>query len=159
MLWAAQHEPDSIARFLSESEDGWKRGDRFEFAIHGLDRAVLGSASLLGRIGAGGLEIGYWVHAAHTGQGVATRAAAALTEVALALSAVDCVEIHHDEANLASGVIASRLGFRKLGTFPEVPKAPAETGREVRWRMEEGQFASSPARSLLEGARAVSRSA
>jgi ribosomal-protein-serine acetyltransferase len=157
MLWAAHHELASIAQFLSESEYGWKQGDRFEFGIHGRDRVVLGSASLMSRIGAGGLEIGYWVHTAYTRQGVATRAAAALTEVALALGGVDRVEIHHDKANLASGVIAARLGFRNLGTFSEVPKAPAETGREVRWRMEKREFASSPARRLLEDARAAGR--
>src|SRR5271155_117169 len=80
MHWAAHHEGASVAEFLKESEDAWKRGDRFGFAIRDGHRVLLGSAGLIGRIGPGGLELGYWVHAAHTRRGVATRAVAVLTE-------------------------------------------------------------------------------
>ncbi len=141
MPWAADHQRASVAEFLKESEEAWQRGDRFEFAIRDGRRLVLGSAGLIGRIGPGGLELGYWVHAAHTRQGVATRAAAALTAAAFALGSVDHVEIHHDEANVASAGIPSRLGFRCLGTFPTEVTAPAEVGREVRWRLDKDELA------------------
>jgi RimJ/RimL family protein N-acetyltransferase len=153
MPWAAQHERDSVAQFLSESEAGWERGDRFEYSIRDQQNDVLGSAGLMGRIGPGGLEIGYWIHVAHTRKGIATLAAALLTELALTLSTVDRVEIHHDEANIASAAIPARLGYRNIGTFPAKPKSPGDVGRDVRWRLDTDQFATSPARSLLEDAR------
>jgi len=69
---------------------------------------------------------------------------------------VDHVEIHHDEANTASAAIPARLGFRKIGKFAVLePKAPAEVGRDVRWRLDATQFAASPATSLLNGARSA----
>ncbi len=154
MSWASQRERSSIAGVLTDSAEGWESGERFEYAIRNRRRELCGGVGLVARIGAGGLEIGYWVHAAHVRQGIATLAAAALADAAFRLTAVDHVEIHHDEANLASGAVPVRLGFRKLGVFPEMPKAPAETGREVRWRMEAGEFAGSGAGVLLEGARA-----
>jgi ribosomal-protein-serine acetyltransferase len=156
MAFAAHHGRDSVARFLAASEAGWERGERFEYAIGDRQAAVLGSAGLIGRIGPGGLEIGYWIGARHTGRGTATLAVAALTEVALELSAVDHVEILHEVANSASGGIPARLGFRNLGNVPGPPqKGPAEVGVDVRWRLDAAQFATSPARSLLDGARAT----
>jgi ribosomal-protein-serine acetyltransferase len=72
------------------------------------------------------------------------------TGAAFALGAVDRVEIHHDEANRASGGIPAVLGFRCVGTFPRAPAgAPAETGREVRWRMHASEFQASAAAALL----------
>ncbi len=153
MPWAAQHERGSVALFLAESEAGWERGERFEYGIRDARHAALGSAGLMGRIGPGGLEIGYWIHVEHVRRGIATLAAALLAEMGLALSTVDHVEIHHDQANVASNAIPARLGFRDLGTFPEEPQAPADVGREVRWRLDADQFATSPASSLLGDAR------
>jgi RimJ/RimL family protein N-acetyltransferase len=40
---------------------------------------VIGSSGLMRRIGPGGLDIGYWLHPAWTGKGLATTAVAALT--------------------------------------------------------------------------------
>jgi ribosomal-protein-serine acetyltransferase len=156
MAFAAHHGRDSVARFLADSEAGWERGERFEYAIRSRRAEVLGSAGLMSRIGPGGLEIGYWIDARHTGKGIATLAVAALTETALELSAVDHVEIRHDEANLASGAIPARLGFRNLGNVAGPrQKAPADVGRDVLWRLDAAWLASSPARSLLDSAREV----
>jgi ribosomal-protein-serine acetyltransferase len=155
MSWAADHSRESVKRFLAESHVGWVRGERFEYAIRDLQGHVIGSAALLDRIGPGRLEIGYWVDAAHTRQGVATQAAAALTEAALALSWVTDVEIHHDEANLASRAVARHLGFQLIGTYPQKPTAPAETGREVRWRINMDEFTTSPASQVLKDVRAT----
>jgi ribosomal-protein-serine acetyltransferase len=154
MAWAAGHGRDSVAQFLADSEAGWERGDRFEYAVRNRTDAILGSAGLMARIGPGGLEIGYWIHAQHIRKGIASLVAAALSEMGLCLSSVDHVEIHHDEANIASGAIPARLGFQNLGTFPAERQAPGDVGRDVRWRLNASQFARSQARSLLEGARA-----
>lgn len=151
LAWASDESPGAVAAFLRESGAGWRRGERFEYGIWSEhEPTLLGSAGLMARLGPGGLEIGYWVGAEHTRRRVATRAAAMLTGAAFALPTVDRVEIHHDEANGASGGVPAALGFRRVGTFPRAPAgAPAETGREVRWRMRAQEFAQSPAAALL----------
>jgi ribosomal-protein-serine acetyltransferase len=58
MPWIAQHSRDSVARFLADNETGWRRGERFEYAIRDRDATLLGSAGLMGRIGPGGLPPG-----------------------------------------------------------------------------------------------------
>ncbi len=156
LAFAAEHSRDSVARFLTESDAGWERGERFRYAIRDTGAALAGSAALMARIGPGGLEIGYWVGARHLRRGIATLAAAALTEQGLALAGIDRIEIHHDEANLASAAVPARLGFRRLGAFAAEPKAPADIGRDVRWRLDAGDFPASPARALLADVRARS---
>jgi ribosomal-protein-serine acetyltransferase len=153
MAFAANHRRESVAQFLADSALGWESGERFEYAILYRRAVIVGSTGLVRRIGPGGLEIGYWVDARHTRKGIGTLAAAALSEMALELSTVDRVEIHHNEANIASGAIPARLGFTNLGKFPAKPKAPAEVGSDVYWRLHAAQFATSPARSLLDSVR------
>ncbi len=125
-----------MAQFLSACEEGWASGERFEYAIRGHGRDVLGSAGLKRRIAPGGLEVGYWVHQAHTRHGVATQAVQAPVDAEFELGWVTHLEIRHDEANVASGGIPRALGFRLLGMFPSEPVAPAETGNEARWRLD-----------------------
>jgi RimJ/RimL family protein N-acetyltransferase len=153
MPWAREVDRDARARFLRESEQGWAAGGRFEYAVRDAQAALIGGIGLMSRIGPRGLEIGYWVHAAHTRRGVATLAAAAVTEAALGLAEIDHVEIHHDEANLASGRVPARLGFSRTATFAQKPTAPGEIGVEVRWRLNESDFQASAAAALLESVR------
>jgi RimJ/RimL family protein N-acetyltransferase len=94
---------------------------------------VVGAAGLHRRIGPRAIEIGYWVHVDHTGRGIATRVAAALTEAALALPDVDRVEIHCDRANVRSAAIPRRLGYRLERIEDDDVTAPAETGRSMVW--------------------------
>jgi RimJ/RimL family protein N-acetyltransferase len=153
MPWARELDRDARARFLRESEEGWAAGGRFEYAIRDAQAVLIGGIGLMSRIGPRGLEIGYWVHAAHTRRGVATLAAAGLTQAGLALAEVNHVEIHHDEANVASGRVPARLGFSRMGTFAQKPTAPGEVGVEVRWRLNESDFPASAAAALLESVR------
>lgn len=153
MPWAAHIDRQTQMRFLSESSEGWGRGERFEFAIRDRDRTLAGSVGLIRRIAPGGLEIGYWLADTHTGRGLASLAAAAVADAALSLPDIDHVEIHHDRANTRSRMVAQRLGFRLLGSSAQRPTAPGEAGVEVRWRLDEREFADSAASSMLELAR------
>lgn len=123
------------ADYLRRCADGWADGSQFQYLI--LDQGEpAGSAGLMARIGAGGLEIGYWVHVAHIGRGVATAASAALTEAGLALPGIDRVEIHHDVGNLASGRVPAKLGYTDTGTAPSsFEPAPADCGTVRIWRL------------------------
>ncbi|GAA2145367.1 GNAT family N-acetyltransferase [Kitasatospora kazusensis] len=113
----------------------WDQGTDFMYLI-GLDAvpgSVIGAFGLHGRIGAGALEIGYWVDAAHNGRGIATECARALTEAALALPGIERVEIHCDEANGASAAVPRKLGYRLDRVIDSAITAPSESGRKLIW--------------------------
>ena len=136
MAWADDDAATAQRRraFLDQVERGWEAGTDFTYlAVDPDDRVVLGTFGMHRRIGPGGVEIGYWVHVDHTGRGIATTAAAALTEAALALPDVDRVEIHCDEANVRSAAVPRRLGYRLDRVEVDAVTAPAEIGRSMVW--------------------------
>jgi ribosomal-protein-serine acetyltransferase len=137
MAWIEQ-EPLPVERrraMIEEWGRAWSEGgDVVLGAI--LDGRVAGGCGLHRRIGPHGLEIGYWTHSALLRRGLATRAAAMLTEAALGLPGITHVEIHHDRANRASAGVPSKLGFQWLGEVADDPEAPGDIGIEWRWRMD-----------------------
>ncbi|WP_228974461.1 GNAT family N-acetyltransferase [Streptomyces sp. DH12] len=135
MPWVREHSRARTARFLAERAACWASGEEHTYAVV-LDGALVGAATLL-RHGTPDdtREVGYWLHPAATGRGVATRAARALTEQALRLPGVDHVEIVHAPANTASGAVPFRLGFTEQPRRPEESLAPGETGEVRVWRL------------------------
>jgi ribosomal-protein-serine acetyltransferase len=136
MQWASGYRHDDAVRFTFQSEQDWESRVAYQYAIT-TDDAVIGSCGLMRRIGPGGLEIGYWLHPAYTGRGLATTATAALVGQAFALPDIDRVEIVHDQANTASGGIPRRLGFTEIQrrTRAQGALAPGEVGIQVVWRL------------------------
>jgi ribosomal-protein-serine acetyltransferase len=136
MAWIAE-EPLPLDRrkaMIGEWERDWAGGGDVILGVF-LDGRIAGGCGLHRRIGADGLEIGYWTHAGFLRRGVATRAAHALTDAGLAVPGITRVEIHHDKANQASAGIPRGLGFDWLGEAPREPVAPADTEVEWCWRM------------------------
>src|SRR6478752_2100672 len=136
MPWAADYSRASAEEYLAGSIKGWDEGTEYNYAILTggalagdalAGRVLAGSIGLMTRCGPGGLEIGYWVHRAYTGRGLATAATAALVEEAFGLPGVDWVEIVHDELNVASGQIPRKLGFTEVERRPLDPPPPAGT--------------------------------
>ncbi len=107
---------------------------------------LVGAGGLHRRVGPGGVDVGYWVHPAHTRRGHATAAAAELTELALTTPGIERVEIHNDRANVVSARIPRRLGYELVGEIPHPPAAPAETGVRQLWRMTAARWAELRAR-------------
>ncbi|MBJ7608341.1 MAG: GNAT family N-acetyltransferase [Candidatus Dormibacteraeota bacterium] len=101
---------------------------------------VVGGGGLHRRIGPGGLDIGYWIHAAHLHRGYATRMAAGLISLAFTLADVSFVEVHHDAVNVASEAVPRRLGFVLVGDEVRERQAPAETGVGRVWRMQRDEW-------------------
>ncbi len=136
MPWASGYSHDDAVQFTSQSEQDWESGVAYQYAIT-TDDVIVGSCGLMRRIGPGGLEIGYRLHPAYTGRGLATAAAAALVGQAFALPDIERVEIVHDQANTASGGIPRRLGFTEIErrTQAQGPTAPGEAGIKVVWRL------------------------
>ena len=100
------------------------------------EHVVVGGCGLHARGGPDELMIGYWVHVNWTRRGIATAAARALTDAALALPAVDRVEIHCDVDNAASAGVARAAGYELVAVVPRAPEAPGESGREMVWATE-----------------------
>lgn len=151
MPWAAEGcSPDSSLEFVTRCEREWAERQAYNYAVS-VDGSTVGSCSLMRRIGPGGLEIGYWIHPSWTRQGLATSAAGALLREAFALPGVEVVEIHHDEANKASGGVPRGLGFTEVERRRAIegPCAPGESGVEVVWRA--GRDATGLATGLMEG--------
>jgi RimJ/RimL family protein N-acetyltransferase len=132
--WVVGYSRESEAGFLAAAERGWQDGTAYNYVII-TEGALAGGISLMARIGAGGLEIGYWVRRGYTRRGLATTAAAALVEQAFRLPGVHRVEIVHDELNVASGGVPCKLGFTEVGRRPLDLPPPDGTGIGVVWRL------------------------
>ena len=137
MPWAAAHTRETALDHLTRAEADWETGAAYNYAIT-VDGQRVGGCSLMRRIGPGGMEIGYWIHPARTGCGLVTMAAAALVAAAFELPGVTHVEVHHDEANKASGAVPQRLGFTVVSRQPDPSRsgAPAESGVTVVQRLD-----------------------
>lgn len=85
----------------------------------------VGSAGFHTRLGAGVLEIGYWIAHDQQGHGYVTEAVLALTLIALRLAGAERVEIHHAPENVRSRGVPQRCGYsydgRELTVLPGVP--------------------------------------
>lgn len=145
MPWAVDFSRAAQAEFLAGCERDWDSGVAYNYAIQA-DGVLAGSAGLMARIGPGGLEIGYWVHQAHTRKGLATAASAALVEQAFALPGVDRVQIVHDELNVASEGVPRKLGFTVVERRPLDHKPLDGTGAGVVWELTRAQWRDRPSR-------------
>ncbi|MGW7458325.1 GNAT family N-acetyltransferase [Streptomyces sp. NPDC054797] len=140
MPWVAEHNRAKTADFLARRMDLWASGEAFTYAIV-VDGAIVGACGLFrrGETPDNGREIGYWLHPAATGRGLATRTVRALIEQAFRLPDVDYVEVVHDPANRASGAVPARLGFTEHLRRPAERLAPAGTGEDQIWRLTRSQ--------------------
>lgn len=144
MSWATPDgtTEDALGKFIDNDAAQREAGTDANFGIFpktdgGQGATVLGGCGLHDRLGPGAIEIGYWLHVAATGKGLMTRVADALTDLALAQPDIDRVEIHCDEANLASAAIPRRLGYTLLRVEPSVrPGGPAGSGKHMIWALE-----------------------
>lgn len=117
-----------------QAERGWLDGSLFAWAIREEPGGpIIGGCGLHNRVGAGALEIGYWLDAGHTGRGLITDAVRELTAIALAMPGIARVELHIDEANPASSAVARRLGYRLDEVRDAEPWGAADSGRLQIW--------------------------
>jgi RimJ/RimL family protein N-acetyltransferase len=125
-------------------------GADFSYAIFDpSDEQVLGMAGLHPRVGERGLEIGYWIHVAQAGQGLATEASAALARVAFEVHGMDRVEIHCGPNNLRSAAVPRKLGFALEATLRRRGTTDAGEPRDTMiWTL----FAGEPAPGLSSAA-------
>lgn len=135
MAWVADgYTPADAAEFVAAAQHDWANGSVYSYAIFVQGR-LAGVASLMDRIGPGGLEIGYWLHPAFVGRGAATRTASLLAAEAFRTGS-NRVEIVTDVANVRSLAIPRRLGFVEVARRPpQEPVTPGEDGLDIVWRL------------------------
>lgn len=95
------------------AEKGWNEGTRFEFAIDdvsGLEPSFSGNMGVWPK-GMERWEIGWVVHPAARGKGVATRAAARVLEWVFLEKGAEVVVWRADAVNLGSAAVARKIGF------------------------------------------------
>lgn len=104
---------------------------------------VIGGSGAHPRIGSDGLEIGYWIGTAHTHQGYATEAAAAITRAAFTQPTIQQIQIRCDTNNVASAAIPRRLGYHHIETLVADATTPAGAPRDTMvWQLTRTEFES-----------------
>ncbi len=107
-------------------------------AVYGIFNAsesmVLGGTGIHHRNGDHDREIGYWLRAGYTGQGIITESTAALTSEAFAAWPISQVTIVCDPLNVRSAAVPKRLGFEFTGLFPTTQSIPGR-GEDMIWRV------------------------
>ena len=118
--------------WIGQCRGAFFTGQRFQYGIIRADE-VIGGCSI-DPVDDRTASIGFWVHVEHVRRGVASAVATALTQVALE-AGYEVVRIRHDRANAASGSIAARLGYERIGEEPHSIDAPGQTGTSVVWTL------------------------
>jgi RimJ/RimL family protein N-acetyltransferase len=120
----------SLDERLTRHAAQFAAGEEWVYGLFSDDGSeVLGGCGLYPRIGPNAIEIGYWLAAAQTGRGLATRAAEALTRLAFTDPDIDVVEMRVDRRNIASARVPARLGFR------QTDEDTGEGKEIVAWRL------------------------
>jgi RimJ/RimL family protein N-acetyltransferase len=149
MPWAREEstELDTQAELLRGFRANFDLGQDFIYAIFDRDEAnVLGGTGLHLRRGPDAREIGYWIHVDHTGLGLATEAAAALTRVAFEVDDVSRVEIRCDPDNVRSAAVPAKLGFTHEATLRRTEVGADGSPRDsMVWTLLAEEFPASPA--------------
>ena len=152
MAWAVE-EPEELQAKIDRIRR-WRGmfdlGKDFVYGLFSPDEAVvLGSSGLHTRVGEGAREIGYWIHADHVNQGLATEAAGALTRIAFQVDGVVRVEIHCDPHNVRSAAIPRKLGFVHEATLRErTADAEGERHDSMIWSLFRDEYTNSLAHEL-----------
>lgn len=141
---------ERVARF----RDAFHAGHEFPFAIFDRDeRELMGGIELSRRIGAGGMELGYWLRADRTGRGYATEATDALAREAFQRCRAQRVEIRCDPANAPSAAVARRLGFRHVITLEANATTPDGRPRDTMvWEATRPRYRPFRASRAIRGA-------
>ena len=134
LVWT-RLEPLTVEQRLDLVRSGrvaWQDGGDANYGAF-RDGLVVGACGLRHREGPSTLDLGYWVHVDHVGQGYSTEMARGLTSAAFGVPGIERVEIHHDRANERSGAVPRSLGFTQGAERPDGVHASGEVGIDCTW--------------------------
>lgn len=122
-----------LAERLAGFASDFASGREFRYGLFAPDgHKVVGEAGLYPRSATGRvplanatcIELGYWLRADLTGQGLITEASRALVDLAMTLPHLTHIEIRCDARNAPSAAIPRRLGFTLTSTLIEPASPP-----------------------------------
>jgi RimJ/RimL family protein N-acetyltransferase len=149
MPWA-RNEPKPVSekvKLLRQFRGAFDLGHDFAYGVFNpTETEILGGTGLHPRIGPDAREIGYWIHVAHTGRGLATEMAAALTRVGFEVDKLHHIEIRCGTDNARSAAVARKLGYVHEATLRE--RFPLDEGvwRDTMiWSLMASEYPDSPA--------------
>lgn len=120
MPWA-ESEPQTLEQkteLVRAFRTEFDTGANFVYGIFARDEStLLGGTGLHPRIEPGGLEIGYWIRASSTRQGLVTESSSALVRVGFEICGADRIEIRIEPGNDASFGVPRKLGFVEEATL------------------------------------------
>ena len=152
MIWA-RSEPEDLHVVVQRMRKWRAAFDLGEDFVYGIfdrnEQQVLGGTGLHTRQGKGAREIGYWIHADHIGQGLATETAAALTRVAFEVDGVNRVEIHCDPKNERSAAIPRKLGFELEAVLKQRQALEDRWRDDMIWTLFKDNYPTSPAAKAI----------
>ncbi|HET9369703.1 MAG TPA: GNAT family N-acetyltransferase [Vicinamibacterales bacterium] len=130
------------------------RDEEYRYAVLSPDgEALIGETGLFKRVGADGLEVGYFVDVDRIGRGYASEATSAMLRVAFDVERVDRVELHCVTEHAASRRIAEKLGFTCDGTIRRRAAQSDGTMADLMiWTLFADAYARTPARALTVAA-------
>ena len=105
---------------------------------------LIGSTGLHPRIGAGAIEIGFWIHKNYINQGYASEVTSALTRIAFEINKVDRVEIHCSVENLRSAAIPRKLGYLHEATLQKRSFANGLSSDQMIWSLFANEYPNTP---------------
>jgi RimJ/RimL family protein N-acetyltransferase len=121
---------------------------REDFVLGIFDRAtgrLVGGTGLHPRVGAGAIEIGYWITPENEGRGLITEAVRALIAVAFLAMGLDMVVVRLAPTNERSERIPVKLGFRREGLLRRGFRDPLDAPRDVlQFTLLDTEFESAP---------------
>lgn len=149
MPWATD-EPEPVEDKVAHLRTFRGRFDLDQDYVYGIlnrdETEVLGGTGLHTRLGAGALEIGYWIHVAYINRGLATESSAALTQVAFEIHRVERVEIHCDPENVRSAAVPRKLRFVHEATLRRRARTSAGAARDTMiWTLLRDEYPGSAA--------------
>lgn len=142
MPWATREAAERSNQLVrvAEADHNWEAGLGYVYSVLTAEQGTLvGEIAIHSREGGRSVELGYWIAASQARRGYATRAAEAMTSVALDMPGVTRVEIQCDAANAASAGVARKLGYRLDRIEERHPEAPGESGRLMIWTRDRQQ--------------------
>ncbi len=149
MPWVV-HEPmgyEARVTWLRTQRGNFDLGAELAMGIFSKDESeVLGCAGLI-RGDVDERELGYWVHVAHEGKGLATEVASALVRVGFVIEALQTIEIRCLPDNEKSSRIPKKMGFS--GPYRDPLSFPTADGdkRDIdSYTLSRVEYAQSPAR-------------
>jgi RimJ/RimL family protein N-acetyltransferase len=150
MPWSV-HEPQTLDQKMELLRGFRAQFDGDEDYVYGIfdleEKRVLGGTGLHARLGDEAREIGYWIHTEHTGRGLATEAAAAMSRVGFELLALDRVEIRCSPANPRSARVAKKLGYAHEATLKRRHPVRGQLRDQMVWSLFADSYPKSPAAS------------